>query len=55
LIAAVLPLRSLELQGALEIVRYHIRRNDIAYRSHEKKANRHAQRMNAKRIASAPF
>jgi hypothetical protein len=47
LIAAVLPLRSLELRGALEIVSYHLRRNDIAYRSHEKKANRCAKPMQA--------
>jgi hypothetical protein len=37
LIVAVLPLRSLTLQGAIEIVRYHTRRNDIAYKSHRKK------------------
>jgi hypothetical protein len=37
LVVAVLPLRSLTLQGAIEIVSYHTHRNDIAYKSHRKK------------------
>ena len=37
LVTAVLPHRSLSLQGVIEIVRYHTRRNDIAYKSHRKK------------------
>jgi hypothetical protein len=48
LIATVLPLRSLDKQGALEIVSYHIRRNFIAYRSHRKKSVLHAIRVKAK-------
>jgi hypothetical protein len=37
LVITVLPLRSLTFQGAIEMVRYHTRRNDIAYKSHRKK------------------
>jgi hypothetical protein len=36
-VAAVLPLRSLDLKYAIEIIRYHTRRNDVAYKSHRKK------------------
>ncbi len=38
IIASVLPLRSLTLQGALEIVDYHTTRNYTAYKSHRKAA-----------------
>jgi hypothetical protein len=38
IIAAALPLNSLTIQGAIEIIVYHIKRNHIAYRSHRKKA-----------------
>ena len=38
MVASVLPLRSVTPQDALEIVGYHIRRNDIAYKSHRKRA-----------------
>ena len=48
LIATLLPLRSLDKQGALEIVRYHIRRNFLAYRSHRKTRVLRAIRMRAK-------
>ncbi len=37
LIVAVLPHRFLSIQGVIEIVIYHTRRNDIAYKSHRKK------------------
>ena len=38
IIASVLPMKSLTPEGAIEIVRYHIKRNDIAYKSHRKGA-----------------
>jgi len=38
IIASVLPLRSLTLQGDLEIVDYYTKRNDTAYKSHRKAA-----------------
>ena len=44
LIASVLPLNSLTPQGAIEIVQYHIKRNDIAYKSHRKNAIEQAQK-----------
>ena len=37
LIAAVLPLASLYIKQALEITRYHTKRNFIAYQCHRKK------------------
>jgi len=37
LIAAVLPLASLNIKQALEITRYHTKRNFIAYQCHRKK------------------
>jgi hypothetical protein len=37
LVAAVLPRRTLTIQQALELIRYHTRRNDVAYRSHRKR------------------
>jgi hypothetical protein len=37
LVVTVLPLRSLTPRGAIELVSYHTRRNDIAYKSHRKK------------------
>jgi hypothetical protein len=37
LLSVVLPLRSLSVEGAMEIVQYHLRRNLIAYTSHRKK------------------
>jgi SRSO17 transposase len=37
LVAAVLPLHSLNLKGAIEIVKYHTHRNFVAHRSHRKK------------------
>ena len=45
LIASVLPLNSLTPQGAIEIVQYHIKRNDIAYKSHRKNAIEQAQEL----------
>jgi len=37
LVVTVLPLRSLNVQDALAILRYHNIRNHIAYKSHRKK------------------
>ena len=37
LIAAILPLQSITLKGAIEIVKYHTYRNHVAYISHRKK------------------
>jgi hypothetical protein len=37
LIATVLPLASIDTKEALKIVRYHTKRNFIAYRSHRKR------------------
>ena len=51
LIATVLPLRSPDKQGALDIVSYHIRRNFIAYRAHRKKSVLHATRMKADEVS----
>ena len=38
LIAATFPLRSLTVEGTIQIVKYHTLRNYIAYTSHRKKA-----------------
>ena len=38
IIAAALPLNSLTIRGAVEIIVYHIKRNHIAYNSHRKRA-----------------
>jgi hypothetical protein len=46
LLAAILPIKSLTLEGAMEIVKYHINRNLIAYKSHRKKRLRLAKRLN---------
>lgn len=48
IIAAVIPLKSITLQGAIDIVTYHIRRNDIAYKSHRKKAVEVAHKLGLK-------
>ena len=37
LVQAVLPIRSMTRKGALEIVKYTLKRNHIAYKSHRKK------------------
>jgi hypothetical protein len=34
LLASVLPLKSLTVSGAMQIVRYHLKRNLVAYTSH---------------------
>ena len=45
LIAAVLPLRSLSRTGAIEILKYHTRRNHVAYTSHRKRRIELARKM----------
>jgi hypothetical protein len=37
LLSTALSLRSLSVQGAMEIVEYHLHRNLVAYKSHRKK------------------
>jgi hypothetical protein len=45
LVAAVLPLNSLNLHQALAIAKYTVRRNHIAYQSHRKKRLREMKSM----------
>jgi len=42
----MLPLKSLSLEGAMEIVEYHIYRNLVAYKSHRKKRVKMAEQLN---------
>ena len=37
LLSTVLPLKSLSVEGTMEIVKYHLHRNLVAYKSHRKK------------------
>jgi len=37
LVQAVLSIRSITWEGVLDIVKYHLKRNDISYQSHRKK------------------
>ena len=46
LMTLVLPLKSLSVEGAMEIVAYHLRRNLTAYKSHRKKRLRLAKLYN---------
>jgi hypothetical protein len=46
LIQTVLPIRSLTREGALIIVKYHLKRNYKAYQSHRKKQIAIAQNLN---------
>lgn len=48
LLSALLPLRSLGLEGTMEIIQYHLHRNLIAYKSHRKKSVKMAERYNIK-------
>jgi hypothetical protein len=45
-LAAILPIKSLTLEGAMEIVEYHIHRNLVAYKSHRKKRLKLAKLLN---------
>jgi SRSO17 transposase len=47
MLTTVLPLRSLTAKGAIEVVRYQLRRNLIAYVSHRKKALKLVKKMKA--------
>ena len=49
LIACVMKLRSLTIEGAMVIVQYHLRRNLVAYKSHRKKRVSEAIVLNARR------
>lgn len=42
------PIRSLTLEGALNIVKYHLARNETAYKSHRKKQIIIAQNLDIK-------
>jgi len=42
----MLPLKSLSLEGTIEIVEYHMNRNLVAYKSHRKKRLKLAKRSN---------
>lgn len=46
LLQAVLPIRSMTRDGALTIVKYHLKRNCKAYQSHRKKQITIAQNLN---------
>jgi len=48
LIAATFPLRSLTLEGAIEMIKYHTHRNHVAYISHRKKAVAKTKALNIK-------
>ena len=50
LVAAALPLRTLTVKGAIEIVKYHMLRNYVAYVSHRKKAIAKAQSLKIKTL-----
>ena len=50
LVAAALPLRTLTVEGAIEIVKYHMLRNYVAYVSHRKKAIAKAQSLKIKTL-----
>jgi len=45
LLASALPLKSLTRKGAAKIVRYHLKRNLVAYTSHRKKRIAMAKRL----------
>ena len=42
----MLPIRSLSVEGAMEIVEYHLRGNLVAYKSHRKKRVKLAEELN---------
>lgn len=48
LVQAVLPIRSLTPRGALDIVKYQLKRNNKAHQSHRKKQIAIAQDLNIK-------
>jgi len=48
LIAATFPLRSLTLEGTIEMVKYYTQRNHVAYISHRKKGVAKAKALNMK-------
>jgi len=49
LLAAVMKLQSLTLEGTMAIVQYHLRRNLVAYKSHRKRRVSEAIGLNARR------
>jgi len=46
LVQTVLPIRSLTYKGVLEIVKYHLKRNETARQSHRKKQIAIVQKLN---------
>jgi hypothetical protein len=48
LLSVLLPLKSLSLEGTMEIIQYQLRRNLTAYKSHRKKRVRLAKQLNIK-------
>ncbi|WP_300465401.1 hypothetical protein [Desulfobacula sp.] len=48
LIQVVLSIRSITRKGALEIVKYHFKRNQIAYQSHRKRKIAFAKELGVK-------
>ena len=48
LMSVLLPMRSLSVEGTMEIVEYHLHRNLVAYESHRKTKLKLAKSLNIK-------
>ena len=51
LVQTVLPIRSLTRKGVIEIVKYYLKRNETAHRSHRKKQVAIAQELNINEVS----